>query len=435
MQMRVFYHETTAPLPILLNTVDSNYGNKGPFLIGDWIYALTRLESPLRMRMVKFPATDPGFGFLDMDTANEPNNLSTTCWTMVPFNNTLHILSIAGGNVNEMEFDTATDLWIDHGAQGSAIVTTGSAARSHGDLQVRDNGELVLSYQGESERVMGGEKERVYVMYKDGSPPTWTIDVALDVGGDIHYGNAILTKSPNTDGMHVFWQRQTATANDPPIAWADSEARTFEADNTLATLATGSQDTDDAMLGAKQGVSWDNQDDSPDDQMTIWIGARSVGATHTMVRFLGSQNNNDIITGIGSSLSGFNAPNVNASSVGVIAMDTWPDPANSPPTTEKIYVLWSGGGSGAGDGDLYFAFSDDNGATWSTPDELINNVSISELSGSIFQKPDSSVVFAFTMELLDEEYYGEHIIIAAPSAAAPDFLPYYPRRINTLLRM
>ena len=405
MQMRVFYHTTQTPLPFLLASEAGNYGNKGPFLIGDWIYALTSLTAPLRMQMQRAPATDPGFGFVILDAANEPTNTTTTSWSAIPFGNTIHILNGAFGDVTEMEFDTATQTWID---SGTLIVDAGTdtAHRSMIDLQVRTDGELIATYNGEIERVHGGDKERVYVMHKTGSPLTWTINVALDVGGDIHYGDAILTKSPNTNGMHCFWQRQTNTA-DPPTTWLDAQARTFLSDNTLATLATGSADTNEAMLGAVQGVSWDNTEDSPDDQMTIWMAAQLNASTSCTVRFLGSQNNIDVITGIGSSTGDFNEPFVHATVLHpAIAIDTWP---NLEGTSEDIYALWSGGGTQGGDEDLYFSASFDNGVTWTTPEELINNFTITEITGSIFQR-GFDVVFAYVYDQNDEQFYGEKIL-------------------------
>jgi hypothetical protein len=414
MQMRVFYHTTQTPLPILLQSDAGNGGNKGPFLIGDWIYAIVRINSGLHMQMRRAPATDPGFGFVILDAANEPTGVPTSVWSAIPFGNTIHILNANVGDIFEMEFDTATQTWTD---SGTLVVDAGgdTAHRSQVDLQVRDDGDLVGTYNGETERIHGGDKERTYIMYKDGSPPTWTVGIDPDSHGDIHYGDIILTKSPNSDNMHCFWQRQTDTA-DPPTSWATSAARTFRSNNLLAALEVGTVDTNEAMLGAVQGVSWDNQEDSPDDQMTIWIGAQLNASDSNVVRFLGSQDDTDRITGIGSSQSGFNDPFVGANLRGVIAIDTWPDPSSSPSITEDIYVLWSGGGTQGGDEDLYFAFSDDNGVTWSSPEELINNFVISEITGSIYQRPNGDVVFGYVYDQNNTQKYGEKILIAGAVA-------------------
>lgn len=431
MQMRVFYHVGQTALPVLVQPDRGGYGNNPPHLIGDWIYTCVRILSGLNMQMQKAPVTDPGGGFMVLDSAGQPTGVSSTCWSSVVAGTDIHILNTNVGDVNEFIFDTITETWTDN---GTLIVDAGAdtANRSMVDLHARDDGELVACYNGETERIHGGDKERVYVMYKDGSPPTWTVGVSLDVGGDIHYGDVILTKSPNTNGMHVFWQRQTNTA-DPPTTWLDSQARTFRADKTLATLATGSQDTNLAMLGAVDSVSWDNTEDSPDDQMTIWIGARDISSQTDFVRFLGSQDNTDRITGIGSSISGFNDPSVRAGTLNAImCIDSWPDESVSPPVTEDIYVLWAGGGVQGVDRDLYSAFSVDNGVTWSSPVEEIDATTINFISGRIYLR-EGDVVFGYLYDVLDEQWYGEKVLIAA--AAAADFLPYYPRRVNTLLRM
>ena len=113
------------------------------------------------------------------------------------------------------------------------------------DIDIRSDGDIVIFYMGEKENIMGTRYHRVYYARREGT--TWTIDVAVDDGGEQHsfLGGMVVGEA---DKMHFVWSDDpSAGATD-----ADVEHKSLTSGNSLSAADTLNDNTADETAGANR---------------------------------------------------------------------------------------------------------------------------------------------------------------------------------------
>jgi len=239
---------------------------------------------------------------------------------------------------------------------------------------------------------MGDKKERVDAAHRDGG--TWTTGIALDAAGDLHYGNPNVVKGPLTDDMHFIWQMTTNVA-DPPTIWQETEGRTLDPSNNLSTTdtATGTPETDGALLGISNLVSYDDSGT----QRIIELGSSDNGG-RTVVRC--TEDGSDDISLDSSDNFGGIAAYINGE-VGIIS---------SAELNTDLHHLYSGGGALGVDQDLFYSTSTDNGLNFDTPIEEIDAITVNFISANIYVRCKDTVL-AYVYDDGGVQKYNEKILI------------------------
>jgi hypothetical protein len=318
----------------------------------------------------------------------------------------IHVLVFNAGGITYHRFNCSTDNW-DETETTVLSSPVDTPFRSFGSTRINDSGEIICAYQGETERIHGGDKERVYAAYRDGSPPSWTTGVALDAGGDIHYMNPVGVNSPEpTDNVHIKWFRETNTA-DPPVSNLDERARTLRANKTLDAVFSGSRDTNEAVLGVQNAVSWRDDVSSPRRLELLWMGVNRDPSTSFVEKMQGAESisDNDLGTiGGGGSDSTIEPYSDNIFDMGILSCAVWPKAGIA---TSDQWIIFSGGGTTGADQDLYVAGSEDDGATFDSPTvRLVLTGTVENVAATVYER-DNKVVLAFLMEEGTNQYYGE----------------------------
>lgn len=215
------------------------------------------------LKMMK--ASDPTSSWSEVDSAGAPTNEpQSTGWLISVADSTyIHVAVLYNNYTYYSRFDHTSDAW-DNTIVDEEITTPGStAAFRWASIAVRSDGDVIICYSGASEAVKGDQKQRVDYMRRESG--SWTYDIALDGGGDEHYGNPNCDVGTN-DGIHFVWQNTDDPANDPPVSWITSglsgalmQARTLDSSNNLSTTVTDVGDTTAGnLLGIPNIVSLDN---------------------------------------------------------------------------------------------------------------------------------------------------------------------------------
>ena len=273
------------------------------------------------------------------------------------------------------QFNTSTDTWTTGGPVGHVDFThsgTNGENAIYASVTARSDGDIIIGYNSPTERVMGSEKWRVsYAVYEGTS---WTLEVALDSGGDVHYGNCNCILGSSNVYTHFMWQRATEDADDPPIAYWDPngstalmvQGRSLNNTNNLSTTANFGNSTDDAMQGfsamaltLETGTTWRG--------VTVGVDQDATDFRGRVVRWTESSNN-IASTANAEFLNSTVRPDVDVS--GRAAMMSCCYDSN-----DKLHVVFADT-SGT---TLYIVSSDDFGATWGTPEILESSISITEV--------------------------------------------------------
>ena len=199
-----------------------------------------------------YKATDPTSSFSVQDAASNPAAFATLeVLSYRQWGNEIRIATYDGAIYEYHVFDMSTDTWT---ITDEAIETpTDLPTLGWISIDSRSDGDVIVAYAGDTDQVMGGKKERVDYGRREGG--TWTVGVALDAGGDIHYGNPNEVKGALSDSVHILWLT-TSNTTDPPTAWTDVEARTLDSANSLSTTVSSTSDTGGTLLGMQNGISY-----------------------------------------------------------------------------------------------------------------------------------------------------------------------------------
>jgi hypothetical protein len=345
-------------------------------------------------------ASDPAGTWSQVDASNAPSSGLTT-WS--------------GGSfvLHQANFDMSDDTWAGGGTAKLTRSTPTAPIHYWVTAVFRPSDGIFTSiFNAASDRVMGGDKERIdYYNVSAGA-------VAIDGGGDIHYGNAVAVLG-NNNGTHVIWNNQTLTA-DPPTTWdTTSEARTIDSLENLSTTVTGSlvgNSNDLALVPFHNAVFYvDGSNDR------IFAGGVRQEPTLTAPKILMGleDGSDDIQATTDEAFTPSNEPLVN-SEVGVacLALDG-----------TDLYYIYSGGGSDGVDKDIYYTKSTDNGTSWDTPTEHRDAVTCNSVSANIYTRGGDTVI-GYIFDDGGTVKYDEIVI----SAGLP-FQPFFSRKDNVLLKM
>jgi hypothetical protein len=297
-----------------------------------------------------YKATDPTDSWTIQDSGGGPVHAGTIGgFSTTVDDNIIHMIVWSAAAYEYWTFDMDTDQWVTDQAIESSI----DANWPWGSIAVRSDGDVVVAYAGVTDANMGDTKERVDVNIRTGT--TWGGPVALDAGGDVHYGNPNCVLGTN-DGTHCLWQKQTSTVNDPPNSWSDLEARTLDSGDNLSTTDTDTEDTSAWKLALPHLISYDDAG-----TQRMYAGGRTGGVDHLHIP--ATEDGSDNIA-FGTTHS----PNVsNAVARDRVNGILEGSQASYVELDGDIHVLYGGGGSQGFDVDLYYTKSTDDAANWSTP--------------------------------------------------------------------
>jgi len=399
----------------LPTTIVSHVGIKGyhpPFKsTGGDFYAVVYELVATKGTIDVYKATDPTDSWTVQDAANNPvTGLggSYDGLSVVQKGDILYMAADFRGQRYEYhEFDMSADTW--SVTEETIDDLTNDPTEAWISIAVRSTGVPVVVYAGDTDQNMGGKKERVDVNVRTGG--TWDGPIALDAAGDIHYGNPNVIIGPLTDDMHILWQRNDNTT-DPPITWADTHARTLDPSDNLSTLDTDTAAAQNNLLGLQNGVSYDDAGT----QRMFWIAANVFGAKSKVFIPCTEDGSDDIVIGT-VNLSTVDPDIYNNGDVGITTIAE---------LNGDIHQLFAS----ATDQDLYYSKSTDDGATFTSPTEEIDAITVNFISANIYVR-GADTVMAYVYDDGGVQKYNEKVLIAG---AAP-FLPLLEQKQNTLLRM
>lgn len=356
----------------------------------------------------KADGDDPTDAWTEQDSANSVE-CDAPCVSCILDGDLIHIVHIIGVGVNNRgvryhQFDTSSDTW---SVDNEVIESTMDAAQSWASISVRSDGDVFVTYNSSTDRVMGGDKERA-----DGNQRTsgtWGGPFSLDAGGDVHYGNPNCILGTN-DSTHFMWLSTADTANDPPTAWTDTGARTVSSGDVLSTTQTNGADSGGVLLGSSNILSYD------DGGTQRIINIYGLDTSANMVR--GTEDGGDDISSLNSTSPVFNdePPNANGE-VSTHSLTNLDD---------VIHIIFANDV----DLDVYTCSSTDDGSTFSTRTEIIDAVTCNFISSAIYTRGVDTVL-AYVYDDAGVQKYNEHVLISGATA----FLPLFDEQQNTLLRM
>ena len=305
--------------------------------------------------------------WVDQDTGSNPNGFTRNSIYCVQSGDVIHIayhVTESPATYRYSSFDMSTDLWV---VVDETIETLadGTVVVAYIQIGVRDDGDVVVVYTGNADANMGDDKARVDVDIR--TTGTWSGPTALDAGGDNHYANPCVIKSPLTDDMHILWSRTTNTA-DPPAAWEDSQVRTLNPADGLSSVVTDAIDTEEKTRGWNNGISYNDGAT----RRIVFGGVSDDAATADLVFAIGTEDGSDDFQ-FGTS----------------VREDVSPDPQvlgiQSPMAMAVcqrnfLHVVYIN----VTDFDHYYTKSEDDGANWDTAVEIEDGItSNGDLSVSI----------------------------------------------------
>ena len=416
-------------LPVTIVSFAACEGYYPPFISsnGD-VYVVLRTTGTM---IDAYKATDPTDSFTAQDTGNNPATAGDTIFrlTAVQRSDVIHLASIQGTGVIEYhEFNMAADTWT---TTDELIedVTAQAPDQLWVSIAVRDDGDVIVGYNGLTDNVKGDRKERVDYARRESGSWGGNIGIALDSGGDNHYGNPTVVQSATSDEMHFQWS-ETGTTTDPPADpsnWNDTEARTLDPSNNLTTRINEATNINANLLGWAMGVSYDDGGTT----RIIYTGIRrDQSGTPINFRFFQRWTEDgslDIQFDANTQISTGDEPRtdgeVGPQSIAVLGTD--------------LHQLYSGGGTAGSERDIYYSTSTDDAATWTTPTEEVDGIdSDIHLSVNIYVR-DAATILAYLYDDGNVQKYGEKVLIEAPVPILPFFnksrtIDY---KTNILLRM
>jgi hypothetical protein len=217
-------------------------------------------------------ATSIAGSWVEQDPDQIPTSLvtdgtDTLLWiftTLLDSTGILHVvfsLDNTTGTVVSFRFNTNTDTWVATGGSASGLTVfnngiTGSQYFVWTTLSERGNGDIVVTGTTTHGAVMGDDKDRVSYRLSTDNAASWGAETSIDDGGDIHYGNVVSAPGSQSTDVHFYYQRQTSTANDPPISWSGGITKTLST-STLSAAAGGTgADTAGLLRGQTNAIRY-----------------------------------------------------------------------------------------------------------------------------------------------------------------------------------
>lgn len=373
-------------------------GHHPPFKSsGGDFYSVVRTDAD---ELDVYKATDPTDSWTIQDSGDGPVHAGTILgFATVQDSDVIHMVVWSSDRHEYYTFNMATDQWaIDEAITDTDIQST-PPDQPWASIAVRSDGDVVVVYAGETDANMGDEKERVDVNIRTAG--TWGGPVAVDAGGDIHYGNPNCVLGTN-DGTHILYQFQTATTADPPTAYIFTRGRTLNSADSLSTRDTSDAFSSTALLGMQNAVSYDDSGT----QRMVWAYIHSFASETRRSYQQGSEDGSDdlIIDANRIDDTAGADPFINGE-VGITSIAE---------LSGDIHQLFAGGGSAGVDQDLYYTKSTDNGDTWDTPTEEIDAITVDFISANIYTRGGATVL-AYVYDDAGVQKYNEKELIAAPA--------------------
>jgi hypothetical protein len=289
-----------------------------------------------------------------------------------------------GSTYEYAAFNMATDSWTVKDEEIEDV--TNVADQPWISIAVRSDGDVVVCYAGDTDANMGDTKERVDVNIRTSG--TWGGPVALDAGGDVHYGNPNVVKASDSDRMHVIFWRTTNTA-DPPTTWTSVQGRTVDpGDDSLSTVDTFTTAGTGMLLPCSNCVSYD---DAGTERI---IASNAAGTTRATAIRANEDGSSDIDITAQSDINTTDPYENNE--VGIMSLVE---------LSGDLHVLMSERTSF----DLFYHQSTDDGATWSASEE-IDAITVNYISANIYVR-GTDTVMAYVYDDGGVQKYNEKVLI------------------------
>jgi len=360
-----------------------------------------------------YKATDPTDSFTVQDATGNP-----AAFTAVDFINThqdgdvIHVVTHDDGIYQYHTFNMATDAWVITDETLLAVSGNSTPTFIWASTTVRSDGDVVVAYAGARDAVMGDRKERVDYARREGG--SWTTGIALDAGGDNHYGNPNCHIDHDSDFVHCIWQFQPS-AQDPPTTWETQESRSIDpSDNSLSTLVQYSPTTDRAtepILGMPNIIIYE---DGATDHINHFGSRRDDGTS--LIGFKGRITSDAVDWTFGATFPTLTGDAYHNGDlfVGTLAVESI-----------NMHMLYAGGGTNGADQDLYYAVSLDNGDSWAQSEE-IDAITVNFIAAKAMNIGYDTIL-AYLYDDGGVQKYNQKILQRRQ--------PYFPNTQNTLLRM
>lgn len=326
-------------------------------------------------------SSDPGTVSWTESSSNSGTSSPVASCASVSDGSFIYIVTIDDGAIlRAHRFDMGTDTW---DISGSIIANlsgmdapAATALWCSIALRGATNDEVVYAACGEVDSNMGNDYQRVdYWHGEDGADPlTVSGPVSIDASVTARNETQPILATGTNDGIHFAWGTGASTTT------SDGHGKTLDSSNSFSTIQDTTGPNTSIALASSNMVSYDDAGT----QRIAWIRKNAVD------RYLASEDGSD---DMGTITNDFNSVS--------------PGPATGEDT---IYWGLVADGSdlhliypSAASEDLYHTTSDDNGDTWSTAEEILDNVSADFINLAIL---DSGVI-AYTYEDLSSTKYGE----------------------------
>ena len=389
-------------------------GNHPPYKSsGGNFYCVVITANVISPTLDVYKAIDPTSSWTVQDAADNPVLISGTYlgYQTVQEGDVIHIVAWQTSDIiHYYTFDMSSDQWVE---DEQALQTSNTVVNPWVGIARRTSpAATIICYAGDPDSVMGDTKQRVDYAIRPDSSGTWdTVDAALDAGGDVFYGQPNCIEGTNSQ-IHFVWQRQIDTTKGDPIAWESSQGRTLDSsDDSLSTTDDSTADSSNQLLGGTNLVTYD-------DSGTQRVIANFLVGSNLWTAQGTEDGSDDLVlvaTGVSEALT--NAPRFANEHpfISMAALDA------------DIHGLYAGGGVVGLDLDLHYITSTDDGASWTDTEET-DALTVNFVSANIYVR-GTNTVLAYLYDSAGTQYYDEKILVAGV------FLPFYPNKQNTLLRM
>ncbi len=411
------------PVPRIISTRSTGSAvTLPPMKIGSdfyWAASQSITAADNKVRVFKANGGDPYSTWAIQDTSNEPNVTTEGFGSAAAIadGTMIHIVTSTIEGVDDFflkyhSFDTTDDTWNVTSEDIATWPNVAGVQFSWAQIAVRSDGDVIVVYAGDVDKVMGDTKHRVDYARREGSPQTWTADIALDSDtADIHYGNPCIVKSATSDDMHIIHQKSAAAA-DPWSVWVTTEGRTLDPSNNLSTIQSVSTDGDDIQNPYSDLVSYDDGGTT----RIVGIGVDGAALTDIISPAAVEDGSDD--------LSSFTAQQ---DSVGEDINDSGNAIGGVVDADGRLHVIYR---TNLNNTDVTYTRSEDNGATWRSGQLTLDDIgtSASNMRGvAIYDRGGLKMAYVFNRASLNNVYH-EHVI--TPTIEEMTFRPE-----NTLLRM
>lgn len=375
--------------PTTISTSGGDFGGCKPVISsGGNVYVLT-VDSTASAKLAMFKATDPTSSFSAVGTnptVTSGNPIQVVQVYQVGDN--LHVATADWGAITSVDiryhvFSMSSDTWTttNETIKSGVSIIVGYFGLG---LCVRSDGDVIVSYNGASSRVMGTDYARVYYARKEAS---WTVDVSLDNGGATDWVN-LGAVAGASDRTHFIFQDDIAN---------DGYQRTLTSANSLQSFPS-SFDADMHTTGT----------------FSIQGGASYVSGATTKVRYPYASSSVAEIDVMRLDSSDTPTPAVDSDVSGTI---------NAAQSSFRVSMAANGT-------DLYLSFIDNSvdiyytsnadGAGWATPTLFLTG-SYSKTYINVYDRGGSTVLaFVYVDSTNSDVIYNEVTLAAGTTNAAFD---------------